>query len=106
MPRDHHYFTYILASDRNGTLYVGVTNDLNRRVAEHRAGEGSKFVAKHGVTRLVWFEEHEDIELAILREKRIKRWARAWKLALVEAENPRWLDLMEDKGGAPPSSSR
>ncbi|MGB3543546.1 GIY-YIG nuclease family protein, partial [Rubrivirga sp.] len=88
MEPDHHYFTYILASDRNGTLYTGVTNDLNRRVIEHRSGEGSKFVARYGVTRLVWFEEHSDIEEAILREKRIKRWARAWKLELIEAGNP------------------
>ena len=94
MPRDHHYFTYILASDRNRTLYTGVTNDLNRRVIEHRSGQGSKFVARYGVTRLVWFEEHSDIEVAILREKRIKRWARAWKLELIETNNPRWLDLL------------
>ena len=96
MPKDHHYFTYILASGRNGTLYVGVTNDLNRRVEQHRAGEGSKFTAKYGVVRCVWFEEHGDIEEAIIREKRIKRWARAWKLELIEAENPQWLDLMAD----------
>ena len=96
MARDHHYFTYILAPDRNGTLYTRVTYDLNRRVAEHRSGEGSKFVTRYRVTRLVWFEEHSDIEVAILREKRIKRWARAWKLELIEADNPRWLNLLAE----------
>ena len=96
MPRDHHYFTYMLASGRNGTLYVGVTNDLYRRVAEHRGGEGSKFTAKYEVKRLVWFEEHGDVEEAIAREKRIKRRARAWKVALIEESNPQWNDLMDD----------
>ena len=95
MTRDHHYFVYLLASREYGTLYAGVTNDLHRRVGEHRHGKGSKFTAKYNVTRLVWFEEHGDIEAAIKREKLIKRWRRAWKIALIEESNPRWEDLYQ-----------
>jgi len=90
------YYVYILASQRNGTLYVGVTNDLLRRVSEHRQGLIAGFTAKYGVKSLIWYEHHRDIEQAILREKRIKRWRRAWKLALIERENPQWLDLWEN----------
>jgi len=72
----HLYFVYMLASGRNGTLYVGVTNDLLRRVGEHRAGLVPGFTAQYGVDRLVWFETHGYIDQAILREKRIKRWRR------------------------------
>ena len=89
------YYVYILASARNGTLYVGVTNDLSNRVFEHKNGLVPGFTSKHGVTRLVWFEEHADINDAIAQEKRVKRWARAWKLALIEKANPQWLDLYE-----------
>jgi len=74
------YFVYILASQRDGTLYSGVTNNLFRRVWEHRKGDGVSFTKKYQVHRLVWFEEHGDITDAILREKRIKRWKRSWKL--------------------------
>ena len=88
-------FVYILASGRNGTLYVGVTNDLSRRMTEHKAGIVPGFTAKHGVKMLVWFEEHDDIEEAIAQEKRIKRWARRWKLELIEKNNPQWRDLHE-----------
>ncbi|MEO0498657.1 MAG: GIY-YIG nuclease family protein [Pseudomonadota bacterium] len=93
--KDHHYFVYILASKRNGTLYTGVTNDLRRRVAEHRAGIGISFTKRHRVHRLVWYEEHQDIEVAIVREKRVKKWLRPWKMQLIEATNPQWLDLYE-----------
>ena len=93
MPRDHHYFTYILASAPNGTLYVGVTNDLARRLAEHADGTGSKFRRRYGVTRLVWYEEHGDIEIAIAREKAIKEWRRDWKINQIERDNPMWEDL-------------
>ena len=88
-------YVYIMASGRNGTLYVGVTNDVARRAWEHREGIGSAFVRKYGVTRLVWFEENSSVVEAIAREKVIKRWRRAWKLALIEADNPQWLDLYE-----------
>lgn len=99
--RDHDYFVYLLASRRNGTLYCGVTNDLSRRVSEHRAGSAEGFTRRHDVTRLVWFEAHGDIKEAILREKRIKRWNRAWKIALIEAGNPEWRDLAVETGFEP-----
>ncbi|HMI97336.1 MAG TPA: GIY-YIG nuclease family protein [Micropepsaceae bacterium] len=89
------YYVYILASDRNGTLYVGVTNDLARRVYEHRNDLVEGFTKRYGVHRLVWFEIHGDINEAILREKRIKKWNRSWKLRLIEKMNPDWIDLTE-----------
>jgi putative endonuclease len=92
------YFVYMLASRRNGTLYTGVTNDLRRRVHEHRAGQVPGFTKTYCVTNLVWFESHDDIAEAIAREKRIKRWARTWKLALIEERNPDWADLYEGLG--------
>ena len=87
------YFVYILASQRNGTLYTGVTNDLVRRISEHKQDLAPGFTARYGVKTLVWWEAHDDIEQAILREKRIKRWRRAWKLTLIETANPGWRDL-------------
>ena len=90
------YYVYILASQRNGTLYVGVANDLLRRVSEHRQGLMPGFTRKYGVKTPVWHEAHTDIEQAILREKRLKRWSRAWKLALIEAENPQWKDRWDE----------
>ncbi|MFT3730150.1 MAG: GIY-YIG nuclease family protein [Hyphomicrobium sp.] len=92
----HTYFVYILASQRNGTLYVGVTNDLVRRVQEHREGLVPGFTKRYGVKALVYYEVHSDISEAILREKRIKRWLRPWKLQLIEANNPQWVDLWAD----------
>ena len=89
-------FVYILASKRNGTLYIGVTSDLLARMEQHRRGVGSVFVKKHGVTRLVWFEEYPLYADAIRRETSLKRWKRAWKLALIEKNNPRWEDLLEN----------
>ena len=93
-----NYFVYILASDRNGTLYVGVTNDLARRVYEHREGLVPGFTKRYGVHQLVWFEAHGDIREAILREKRIKKWNRQWKLRLIEEVNPDWVDLFDQTG--------
>ena len=84
---------YIMASQRNGTLYVGVTTDLVRRVWEHREGAIPGFTKTYSLKRLVWWEEHGDIVVAIAREKTLKRWRRAWKMALIEAANPQWLDL-------------
>jgi putative endonuclease len=89
------FYVYILASSRNGTLYVGVTNELARRVFEHRTGAVKGFTAKYGVKLLVWYEVHPSIVEAIAREKRIKRWRRRWKLALIEEMNPDWADLYE-----------
>lgn len=91
------YFVYILASRRNGTLYTGVTNNLFKRVWQHRNDEGVSFTKKYGVHRLVWFEEHGEIDEAIRREKRIKRWKRSWKLELIEKENPHWADLYDER---------
>jgi len=93
MPREHRYFVYIMASAQNGTLYVGVTNDMPRRYHEHREGLLPGFTKKYGIKMLVWFEEHNDINEAILREKRFKKWERAWKLRLIESVNPEWNDL-------------
>jgi putative endonuclease len=94
-----YYFVYILASRRNGTLYTGVTNDLMRRVHEHRNDVREGFTSRYGVHMLVWCETFEDIHAAITCEKRIKKWRRAWKIALIEKDNPRWLDLYETLGG-------
>jgi len=87
---------YILASDRNGTLYVGVTSDVVRRVWEHREDAAESFTKKYRVHRLVYFELHETMPDAILRETRIKRWRRAWKVELIERANPQWRDLYGD----------
>src|SRR5437762_9136554 len=86
-------YVYILASARRGTLYIGVTNDLVRRGYEHRNDMVPGFTADHGVHRLVYFEEYPDIRDAIEREKRLKRWRRAWKVDLVEQQNEDWHDL-------------
>lgn len=91
--RDHNYFVYLLASRRNGTLYTGMTNDLSRRVWEHQAGYIKGFTSRYNVRTLVWFEHHTDVQAALTREKRIKRWRRAWKIELIEAANPNWKDL-------------
>jgi putative endonuclease len=89
------YYVYILASQRNGTLYVGVTNDIARRVFEHRTGATPGFTAKYDVKILVWYEVHPSIAEAIAREKRLKRWKRSWKIKLIEENNPQWLDIYE-----------
>ncbi len=89
------YFVYILTSSDNGTLYVGVTNDLIRRVSEHRAGESDGFAKKHHLHRLVHFEPFDSIESAIVREKALKEWKRDWKKNLIERNNPHWIDLFD-----------
>jgi putative endonuclease len=86
---------YILASRPYGTLYIGVTSDLSRRVWEHREGMGSLFCRKYGVHRLVYYEEFDDITFAIHREKRLKHYPRQWKINLIEAMNPTWADFYE-----------
>jgi len=88
--------TYIMASGRNGTLYVGMTANLFARVWKHRTGTFEGFTRDHGVTRLVWFERHAAVTQAIAREKRLKKWNRDWKLKLIEDANPQWLDLAAD----------
>jgi putative endonuclease len=87
------YYVYILASGRNGTLYIGVTNNLPLRLEQHRSGRGSEFVKKYSVYRLVHVEEFTSPQDAIAREKRLKEWHRDWKIRLIEEENPDWSDL-------------
>jgi len=87
------YWVYILASRIGGTLYVGVTSDLIRRVYQHRVKVTRSFTKRYGVTRLVYFEQFDDPENAIRREKRLKKWTRAWKIQLIEQDNPNWDDL-------------
>jgi putative endonuclease len=101
MRADFQPCVHILASKRNGTLYTGVTSNLVGRIQQHRDGLVSGFARKYGVKLLVWFEQHPTMEAAITREKRIKKWNRAWKLELIEATNPEWRDLAEDFGFAP-----
>jgi putative endonuclease len=87
------YAVYILASKRNGTLYIGVTNELKRRVSEHKEKLIEGFTKEYDVTILVYYEVHQSREEAIKREKRLKRWQRKWKLELIESKNPQWNDL-------------
>jgi len=87
---------YIVASRRNGTLYVGVTSDLLKRVWQHKNDLAEGFTKQYGVHMLVWYESHETLESAIKREKNIKKWNRKWKLDLVERSNPKWKDLFND----------
>jgi putative endonuclease len=94
------YFVYILASRIGGTLYVGVTNDFIRRVYEHKSKFVRGFTKRYDVVRLVYYEQHDDIEEAILREKRLKKWNRAWKVRLIEEKNPNWVDLYPEIVGS------
>ena len=93
------FYVYILASRIGGTLYIGVTNDLVRRVAEHRLKPVESFTKKYEVDRLVYFEQFDDAENAIKREKRLKKWNRAWKIRLIEELNPNWDDLYPSLAG-------
>jgi len=87
------FYVYLLASQPFGTLYAGMTDDLMRRVWEHKIKAVPGFTAKYGVDRLVWFEAHETLESAFGREKQIKEWKRAWKIEMIERDNPHWIDL-------------
>ena len=89
------YYVYILASRKDGAIYVGMTNDIVRRIYEHRIKAVPGFTFKYNITRLVWFEIYDDPISAISREKELKKWKRAWKIQLVEAQNPGWADLYE-----------
>jgi len=93
------YYVYILDSRIGGTLYIGVTNDLVRRIGEHKLKIAESFTKKHEVTRLVYFEIFDQIEHAIRREKRLKKWPRAWKILLIEKQNPDWIDLYPEIAG-------
>ena len=98
MHQDFQPCVYLLASKRNGTLYIGVTSNLLARIHQHRTGAVRGFTREYAVKQLVWFEQHATMDSAITREKRIKKWNRAWKLQLIESENPDWRDLAEDLG--------
>jgi len=92
----NNYYVYILASKKNGSLYIGVTNDISRRVVEHQAASVGSHTKKYGIDRLVYFELTDDIKSAIAREKQLKTWNRAWKIQLIESQNPNWHDLFPD----------
>ena len=92
------FWVYMLASRRNGTLYLGMTDNLVRRAWEHRNGVIPGFTHKYGVKMLVWYEQHETRESAFLRERRMKKWNRAWKLRLIERSNRDWKDLADELG--------
>jgi len=99
--RDHNYYVYILTNKHRTTLYIGVTNDLERRMDEHRRGEVKGFAQRYQLNRLVWFEHFCDVDHAIAREKKLKGWLRLKKIALIEKENSRWLDLSAHWGQQP-----
>ena len=90
----HTYYVYLLTNKRNGTLYIGVTNDLKRRVYEHEQNLIEGFTKKYRIHHLVYNEATNDIHAALEREKQLKKWSRKWKLALIEKDNPDWKDLM------------
>jgi putative endonuclease len=90
---EKQFHVYILASDRNGTIYVGVTANLPKRIWEHKQDLVKGFTKEYGVHKLVWYEQHESAESAITREKRIKKWNREWRIRLIEEANPYWNDL-------------
>jgi putative endonuclease len=93
---EKQYYVYILASKRNGTLYIGVTSDLVQRVWQHKNKSADGFTKKYNVRRLVYYEAHSEAENAIIREKQMKKWRRSWKIELIEERNPGWKDLYED----------
>src|ERR1700688_5068555 len=95
--REHRYFAYIVAS-RTGTLYIGMTNSLDRRVLQHKSGEIEGFASKYHCDRLVYYESFDDVHKAIGREKQLKGWSRAKKITLIESQNPRWEDFAEKWG--------
>ena len=90
------FYVYILASKRNGTIYIGATDDIERRVKEHKTKLNPSFTSKYNIDLLVYFEEYETAEEAFTRERQMKKWNRAWKLKLIEKDNPTWKDLSED----------
>lgn len=91
--RDHNYYVYIVTNKHRTTLYIGVTNDLERRKAEHKNGETAGFTQRYHLNRLVWFDHYRDVNAAIACEKKLKGWLRSNKISLIEKQNPRWFDL-------------
>jgi putative endonuclease len=94
--RNHDYWVYIVTNKGNTTLYIGMTNDIGRRMGEHRSGEYKGFTQRYSLNRLVWFEQFRDVNDAIACEKKLKGWLRAKKIALINEKNPRWVDLAAD----------
>ena len=92
----HQYYVYILASKIRGTLYIGITNNLQRRIYEHKIGIKRGFTQKYGVNKLVYFESFKNVDEAINREKNLKKWKREWKIKLLEEKNKKWEDLSQD----------
>ncbi len=92
---EKQFFVYIMASKRNGTLYIGVTSNLPQRIWQHKKNQAEGFTSKYNVKQLVYFEPHDTAENAITREKQFKKWNRAWKLKLIEKHNPNWKDLYD-----------
>ncbi|MEY2563154.1 MAG: putative endonuclease [Verrucomicrobiota bacterium] len=99
--RDHNYYVYIVTNKHRSTLYIGMTNDLSRRIVEHKNGEIVGFTQRYQFNPLVWFEDFRGVNEAIACEKRLKGWLRLKKIALIEKENPRWFDLSADWGQEP-----
>ena len=93
---DKAYYVYLLASERYGTLYTGMTSDLIKRARQHRESVVAGFTKKYQVKQLVWYEIHQDVHAALTREKQIKKWNRAWKINLIQQNNPLWRDLYQD----------
>jgi len=96
MKNIHQYYVYLLASKIRGTLYIGMTNDLQRRVYEHKTGIKEGFTQKYGVNKLMYFETFQDVNEAIERENNLKKWKRDWKIKLIEKDNKKWLDLAKN----------
>ena len=92
----HQYYVYIITNKKNGNLYIGMSNDLERRIFEHKKKLIAGFTKKYGLNKLVYFEQYQYVNDAILREKRLKKWKRQWKINLIEEENPNWNDLAID----------
>jgi len=90
------YYVYILASKRNGTLYVGMTEDIAKRVIRHKGRQANEFTAKYDVLKLVYYERHKSLEEAVKREKQVKKWNRRWKIRIIEQLNPKWEDLFSE----------
>ena len=90
-----NFYVYMLASKQNGTLYIGSTDDIGRRVWQHKTKEIAGFTSRYGVNRLVWMEAHPTRQSTLTRERQMKEWKRAWKIALIEKDNPAWRDLYE-----------
>jgi len=95
MSSEKTFWVYITASAKNGTLYIGVTSDLIKRIWQHKNKIFEGFTADYGVDKLMWFEQHTNAEAAITREKQLKKWNRSWKIELIEKANPRWQDLYD-----------